>query len=119
MTVGELQKRCGWTVVSCPSPQALEREVTGCYIGDFLSWAMARIAAGEVWITVMGNGNALAVAALTDAACVVLAEGASLDVAALEKAQQQGILVFASEQSSYRLAVMMGELWNNDGKNCV
>ncbi|MCI9575479.1 MAG: hypothetical protein HFJ84_02150 [Clostridiales bacterium] len=112
MTVHELQEACGLSILICEEPERLQQEITGCYIGDFLSWAMGKIAAGNVWITVMGNVNALAVAALTDAACIILAEGASLDEEAVQKAKQQGILVLAAEQSSYQLAVRIGERLN-------
>lgn len=108
MTIQELREHCGLTVLTEPDG-AEAQEITGCYIGDFLSWAMGKISAGDVWVTVMGNVNALAVAALTDAACVVLAEGAKLDPDALEKAAQQEITVLASERSSYQLAVKIGE----------
>ena len=50
----------------------LSREVTGGYTGDLLSWVMARLPADAVWFTVMGNVNAIAVASLADAACIVL-----------------------------------------------
>ena len=112
MTVDELQKACGLSILICENPERLEQEITGCYIGDFLSWAMGKISAGDVWITVMGNVNALAVAALTDAACIILAEGASLDKEAEQKAKQQEILVLTTEQSSYQLAVQIGERLN-------
>lgn len=108
MTMDELREHCALTVLTAP-PDSGGREITGCYIGDFLSWAMGKISAGDVWVTVMGNVNALAVAALTDAACVVLAEGAQLDPEALKKAQEQEITVLASEKSSYELAVRIGE----------
>ena len=53
----------------------VEREVTGTYCCDLLSIAMSRAPEGCAWVTVMGNINTLAVAALTDAACIILAEG--------------------------------------------
>lgn len=108
MTIQELCGHCGLTPQTTPEGWE-SQEITGCYIGDFLSWAMGKISAGDVWVTVMGNVNALAVAALTDAACMVLAEGAHLDPDALEKAKQQEIIVLASEQSSFQLAVKIGE----------
>lgn len=108
MTIDELREHCDLTVLTAP-PDGGSREITGCYLGDFLSWAMGKISAGDVWVTVMGNVNALAVAALTDAACIVLAEGARLDPEAFEKAQEQELIVLASEKSSYALAVRIGE----------
>ena len=48
---------------------------------------------------------ALAVAALTDAACVVLAEGASLDETAAKKAVVQGITVLRTEEPIFEAAL--------------
>ena len=88
----------------------LSREVTGGYTGDLLSWVMARLPADAVWFTVMGNVNAIAVASLADAACIVLTDNASLDEEARIKAQQQDILVLGSEKNSYELGAQLAEL---------
>ena len=88
----------------------LSREVTGGYTGDLLSWVMARLPADAVWFTVMGNVNAIAVASLADAACIVLTDNASLDEEARNKAQQQDILVLGSEKNSYELGAQLAEL---------
>ena len=63
-----------------------------------------------VWVTVMGNLNTLAVAALADAACVILAEGAMLDEAAVKKAAQQGITVLRTEEPVFETALAVKEL---------
>lgn len=55
-----------------------DRAITSVYCCDLLSVAMGHAPAGSAWVTVMGNINTLAVVALTDAACVVLAGGAHL-----------------------------------------
>ena len=44
--------------------QSMERLVAGGYCGDLLSWVMGRAKEDDVWITVMGNLNAIAVAVL-------------------------------------------------------
>ena len=51
-----------------------DRSITKPFCCDLLSIAMGRAPAGCAWVTVMGNLNTLAVAALADAACVILAE---------------------------------------------
>ncbi len=81
-----------------------EREITGCYIGDLLSWVMGRARAGDVWITIMSNVNIAAVASLADVSCVILAEGVKPDEGVAEKANSQGIIIFSSEKTSYELA---------------
>lgn len=88
----------------------LSREVTGGYTGDLLSWVMARLPADAAWFTVMGNVNAIAVASLADAACIVLTDNAGLDEDARRRAEQQGIIVLSSEKNSYELGARLAEL---------
>lgn len=71
---------------------------------------MGRAPAGCAWVTVMGNLNTLAVAALADAACVILAEGAMLDEAAVKKAALQGITVLRTEEPVFETALAVKEL---------
>lgn len=81
-----------------------DREVSGCYIGDLLSWVMGRAEPGNAWITIMSNINIAAVASLADTACVILAEGVRPDDGVKEKADSQGIIIFGSNKTSYELA---------------
>jgi predicted transcriptional regulator len=63
--------------------------------------------AGSAWVTVMGNINTLAVAALADAACIILAEGSHLDGPAAGKAKEQGIPVFETELPVFDAALII------------
>ena len=74
-----------------------EREITVPFCCDLLSIAMGKAPAGSVWVTVMGNKNTLAVATLADVACIVLAEGIGMDEGTLEKAEEEGIAILATE----------------------
>lgn len=82
-----------------------EREITVPFCCDLLSIAMGRAPAGCAWVTVMGNMNTLAVASLTDAACIIMAEGTMLDETAIKKAQMQGITVLATELPVFEAAL--------------
>ena len=77
-----------------------DRAITSVYCCDLLSVAMGHAPAGSAWVTVMGNINTLAVVALTDAACVVLAGGAPL-----AKARQQQITVLATDEAIFEAAL--------------
>ena len=88
----------------------LEREVSGCYSGDLLSWVMSRAREGDVWLTVMGNVNAVAVAVLSDCACIILTENAPLDDAAKEKALEQDVTFLMSDKNAYSLSVEISKL---------
>lgn len=68
MTVNELAAVKGFNAVSLPEG---DREISGVYIGDLLSWVMGRAKAGDAWITIMSNINIVAVASLADVACII------------------------------------------------
>ena len=87
-----------------------DRNITGCYSGDLLSWVMSRAEEGDVWLTVMGNINAVAVAVLTDCACIVLTENAALDDEAKIKAEMQGVCFLQSEKNAYELSVEISKI---------
>ena len=88
----------------------LDREITGGYCGDLLSWVMGRASAGDCWFTVMGNINAVGVCVLADCACIVLCENAALDDNAKARAEMQGVTILLSEENSYTLATKLGEM---------
>ena len=104
MTVQMMKDRLGLEVLTAGD---LSREVTGCYCGDLLSWVMGKAKEGDCWLTVMGNINAVAVAVLTDCACIVLTEQAALDEAAKLRAEQQGVTLLTTDESAYALAVRL------------
>ena len=58
----------------------------------------------------MSNVNIVAVASLTDVACIVLAEGVTLDDAVRTTAEQKGVNVYSSELTAYELAAKLAEL---------
>ena len=100
MTVQMLAERLKLIPLCMPEP---DREVTGCYTGDLLSWVMGRAQSGDCWITIMSNTNIIAVAALADTALTVLAEGVQPDAGVKELAEQKGINLCFSEKSAYQL----------------
>jgi len=108
MTVKELAKSLDARVLTCEDQ--LCGEVTGCYIGDLLSWVMSRAECGDAWLTIMGNINAVAVAALADVSCVILTENAVLDTPAREKAEEQNIIFLQTEETGYKTAIKIYKL---------
>lgn len=88
----------------------MDREITGGYCGDLLSWVMGRASAGDCWFTVMGNINAIGVCVLADCACIVLCENSTLDDNAKARAELQGVCILSSEENAYILATKLGEI---------
>lgn len=107
MTANELSQKLNLKFIVCGDG---EREVTGGYCGDLLSWVMSRMNAGDCWFTVMGNINTVAVAVLSDCACIVLCENATLDDDAKKRAEMQGINILATERKAFELSIDLGKL---------
>lgn len=108
MTVKNIADKLGLMVFS--GGELLEREVCGCYIGDLLSLAMSSVQKDNIWITIQTNVNIAAVASLTEAACVILADGCKPDDNAQERAETQEIVILGSGRSAYELAKSLAEL---------
>ena len=101
MQVSDLIKALDLTLLT---PEFEDRSVTGCYIGDLLSWVMGKAQAGDVWITIMNNINIVAVASLTDCACIILCEGVTAAPEIIAKAAAEDIIILSSEKTAFELA---------------
>lgn len=110
LTVRQLAEEELFTLVNMGSDP--DRTIIEPYCCDLLSIAMGHAPADSAWVTVMANINTLAVASLTDAACIILAEGAAFDEAVKEKAAEQGITVFSSGLPVFRAALKVYEALN-------
>ncbi len=108
MTIKELVAKNIFEVVTMGVE--LDREISEVFCCDLLSVAMGRAPASGAWITVMGNMNTLAVAALTEVGCIILAEGACLDEMAMNKAKQEEITVLRTEEPIFYAAMKVHEL---------
>lgn len=86
----------------------MDRQVTGCYVGDLLSCAMKNARHGDLWLTVQSHPNVVAVAVLLELAGVVVTEGATVDQATVDRANAEGIPLLASALPSFPLA---GRIW--------
>ena len=106
MTVKELTEKLNLKILV---EGELDREVTGGYCGDLLSWVMGRAQSGDAWITIMSNVNVLAVATLADVCCVILAEGVKLDDEVLKVASEKEINVLSTELPMYEGSLALAE----------
>lgn len=95
--------------VLCGGADAAQKEVTGGYCGDLLSWVMSKAQEGDCWLTVMGNVNSIGVAVMTDVACILLTENAAFDDDAKLRAEQNGVIVLRSSENAFDLAVKIAE----------
>lgn len=108
MKVNELAQKLSLKLLA--GEGGLDNEILTCYSGDLLSWVMGRAQEGSAWLTVMGNVNAIAVATLTDCACIILTEDAPLDEDARQRAESQSVPVLSTDLSAYEMAVKISEI---------
>ena len=102
----ELKNALGLEALS----EIADREWSGVYAGDLLSWVMSHAEAGNVWVTIMSNTNVIAVASLVDVACVILSEGVTLDEKDKTLAVEKGIAVFTTPMSTYEVCDKISHL---------
>lgn len=81
----------------------INKSVTGVYVCDLLSWVMSHAQKGDAWITVHTNLNIVAVALLTEAACIIIPENIEVEQATLDRAEQEGIVIVCTELSAYEV----------------
>jgi len=90
-----------------PISEMTDTEITKVFCCDLLSIAMGKAPAGSAWVTVMANVNTLAVATLTDVACIILAEGAAFDETLVNKAKEEGIAVLKTDLPIFDAALLI------------
>jgi len=101
MTVKELVNQFDLEVVAGPD---LEKEIDGVYIGDLLSNVMARAEKKNLWLTVQGHQNVVAVALLVELSAVILVEDFEYEKNAIQRACQKGVNLLKTTNKSYSLA---------------
>lgn len=89
-----------------------EKEITGIFNCDLLSISMSKAKERSAWVTIMGNINTVAVAALTDLSVIILAEGVNMDDNAVEKALESDITVLRTEEPIFETSLKLYQ-WLN------
>ena len=107
MTTSELQVALSLEVLT---ESGGERRITDWYVGDLLSHVMGRVGSGCAWITIQSSLNVVAVAKLTDVACVILAEGVEIAPAVVARAEEQGVILYRSAHTACELIRMQDKL---------
>jgi predicted transcriptional regulator len=95
--------------------EGLDREITGGYASDLMSWVIVRAKEGNVWVTVQAHPNVVAVANLLDLACVIITEGARPDEQALSRASEKDIPVLLSKKTTFTVVGKLAKLGVGEG----
>lgn len=101
MTVREVAAALGLEVLTSAEADGLSRQVSGGYASDLLSCAMAGAKNGDAWFTLQSHRNVVAVASLTEVACVVLTEGARPDADTLALADREGVTLLGAPGDTF------------------
>ena len=84
-----------------------DTEISCGYTCDLLSWVMAHGEPGMAWVTVQTHLNVIAVAVLSEIACVILPENIDMEQESLNKARIEGMSVLKSPFSAYEICGRM------------
>ncbi len=102
ISVKELVNRFGFEVIA--GEGGLDNTIKNVYVCDLLSWVIGKAPDSCAWITIQSHVNVVAVALLTGASCVIIAEGSGIEKEAIDKANNEDIPVLSTKQSAYDTA---------------
>ncbi len=108
MNVREFAEFSQAEIVTC-ADEAEEKEITGGYSCDLLSYVIGRCKAGNAWITIMTNVNVVAVAMLSDVACVIVPESNEIEEETRNKAELQGVVMLRTPLNAFEVAGKLHE----------
>lgn len=80
-----------------------EKEIVGGFVGDLLSVVMGKAKENNIWITIQGHLNIVAVASLVGIPCIIISEGFEADKDTIDKANEEDIVILSSNKSSYEI----------------
>jgi hypothetical protein len=107
MTLQDVIDQLNLTVLTQPAEFAGVTPASG-YTSDLLSCVMAGAQKGALWVTLQAHLNIVAVAALLDMSAVIITEGAQPETATIDKANEEGIVLLATDKQSFEI---VGRLW--------
>lgn len=108
MTIQEIVKALPLKVVTGQS--SLNKEVSGGYASDLLSNVMGQAHAGNLWVTMQGHQNIVAVALLAGLTAVIIAGGVEPEQEAVRKAATEEIVILTTTLSAYEVVGRLYQL---------
>ena len=89
--------------------QCLDRDITGVYVCDLLSWVMSHAVKGNAWITVQTHSNVIAISTLLELGCVIVPEDIEVEAETILKANEEELPILSSSLNAHQLSI---ELYN-------
>ncbi len=87
----------------------MQREIVGGMACDVMSLSIARGFSGMAWVCAQVNMNALAVAVMMDAACVIFVQQPRIDARLIERARMENMSVLTVDESAFDVIGRMYE----------
>lgn len=90
--------------VLTPDIDISQVNVTNGYVSDMLSDVMGTAKDDQIWITIMRHMNTVAVASMTNIACVLFAKGLRPDESVIQRAVQEEVCLAVCDKQTFELA---------------
>jgi hypothetical protein len=100
--------KCNLKVVTCP--ELSDRKIEGGYASDLLSDVMANTKTGDIWVTLQGHPNIVAVAKLKELAGIIIVNNRVPEEETLNKARSENIIILTSDLPSFELIGKLYEI---------
>lgn len=110
MTLKQLTECDVFDIAAMPQAINTEKEINGVFVGDMLSHVMSHAKKGSVWVTVTASRNTVAVAALREMLCVIIADGVLPEDDVVLCAREHGICILTCRISAFDAAVKLNDL---------
>jgi predicted transcriptional regulator len=101
MRVSEFAGKMGMTIET--GSGGVDKEITGVYAGDLLSFVMSNAGTGNAWITVLTSLNIIAVALLAEISCIIIPQGITVEEKTLKKAESEDIPILSTAMDTYEI----------------
>lgn len=90
--------------------KGITNEVKGGYVGDLLSFVMSHAKEEDVWITIQGHINSVAVASLLGLSAIILTENVEPDQEMISKANEEDIPILCTALNSFEVVCQVAHL---------
>ena len=82
-------------------------DVSGGYVSDLLSNVMSQGKSGNVWVTMHGHQNIVAVASLLGLVAIIIAGNVQPDPQTIQKADEEGIPLLVTTLSAFEVVGLL------------
>lgn len=87
----------------------LDRSITHGYASDLLSDVIANAESNDIWVTLQGHPNIVAVASMKELGGIIIVNGRKPEKETIEKAEKERIPILLSSLPSFEI---VGRLWD-------